>query len=129
MSSTLHLRTLTPRSLIRTTQAPSLNRPFHQTIPRLTPAVKQESDKPPSEETQKKTKKGSVPQPKISNLSMPGVNKSEELTKEQKEEVRKHNEDFDKNFGHGGQTAPDDKVDKNFWQGNQEGHEGEGRKP
>ncbi|TFB00573.1 hypothetical protein CCMA1212_007816 [Trichoderma ghanense] len=126
MSSTLHLRTLHPRTLIRTTQqTPSLHRPFHQTIPRLAPAVKQESDKASSEETQKKSKKGSAPQPKISNLSMPGVNKSEELTQEQKEEVRKHNEDFDKKFDHG-QKAPGDKVDKNFWQGNQEG---QGRKP
>lgn len=89
MSSTLHFRTLSPRTLLRTSQTPSLHRPFHQTVPRLVPAVKQEGDKPPVEEPSKRAKKGTVPQPKISNLSMPGVNKSEELTKEQKEEVRK----------------------------------------
>ncbi|PTB66865.1 hypothetical protein BBK36DRAFT_19480 [Trichoderma citrinoviride] len=121
MSSTLHLRNLNPRTLIRTAQTtttPSLHRPFHQTVPRLVPAVKQEADKPPPEETQKKSKKGGAPQPKISNLSMPGVNKSEELTKEQKEEVRKHNEDFEKKFDHG-QTAPQDKIDEKFWEGGQ----------
>ncbi|KAL6872930.1 hypothetical protein J3F83DRAFT_713396 [Trichoderma novae-zelandiae] len=122
MSSTLHLRQLTPRTLVRTAQTPSLRRPFHQTIPRLAPAAKQESDKPPSKEAQKRAKKGSPAQPKISNLSMPGVNNSDKLSKEQKEEVRKHNEDFEQKFDHA-QSAEKDKVDKDFWQG------GQGRKP
>ncbi|KAL7942500.1 hypothetical protein V8C42DRAFT_331178 [Trichoderma barbatum] len=106
MASTLHLRRIPCTGFIRTSI-----RPFHQTARRLTPAVKQEGDSKPSQPNNKH-----VPQPKISNLSMPGVNKSEELTKEQKEEVRRHNEDFDKKFDHG-QTAPNDKVDKKFWKG------------
>ncbi|KAL7786877.1 hypothetical protein V8C43DRAFT_307931 [Trichoderma afarasin] len=107
MASTLHLRKLPSTSFIRTSI-----RPFHQSIPRLVPAIKQEGDSKPEQ----KPKNGTAPQPKISNLSMPGVNKSEELTKEQKEEVRQHNKDFEKKFDHG-HTAPDDKVDKKFWQG------------
>ncbi|KAL6693952.1 hypothetical protein J3F84DRAFT_378165 [Trichoderma pleuroticola] len=106
MTSTLHLRKLPSTSFIRTSI-----RPFHQSIPRLIPAIKQEGDSKPEH-----PKNSTVPQPKISNLSMPGVNKSEELTKEQKEEVRQHNKDFEKKFDHG-HTAPDDKVDKKFWQG------------
>ncbi|KKP00777.1 hypothetical protein THAR02_07127 [Trichoderma harzianum] len=107
MASTLHLRKLPSTSFIRTSI-----RPFHQTVPRLIPAIKKEGDSEPEQ----KPKNGTVPQPKISNLSMPGVNKSQELTKEQKEEVRQHNKDFEKKFDHG-HTAPDDKVDKKFWQG------------
>ncbi|KAL7911824.1 hypothetical protein GGI35DRAFT_477523 [Trichoderma velutinum] len=111
MSSALHLRKLPSASFIRTSI-----RPFHQTVPRLVPAIKREGDSKPEH-----SKTGTVPQPKISNLSMPGVNKSEELTKEQKEEVRQHNEDFDKKFDHG-HTAANDKVDKKFWKdaGNKE---------
>ncbi|KAL6818400.1 hypothetical protein GGI42DRAFT_347646 [Trichoderma sp. SZMC 28013] len=106
MASTLHLRKLPSTSFIRTSI-----RPFHQSIPRLVPAIKREGDSKPEQ-----PKNGTVPQPKISNLSMPGVNKSQELTEEQKEEVRQHNKDFEKKFDHGN-TAPDDKVDKKFWEG------------
>ncbi|KAI9903719.1 hypothetical protein N3K66_000248 [Trichothecium roseum] len=53
-------------------------------------------------------------QPKISNLSVPGKDPSEGLTKEQKEEVAEHNREFDKKHDHGNE-APDDKVDKKFW--------------
>ncbi|KAM6485966.1 hypothetical protein HDV62DRAFT_387387 [Trichoderma sp. SZMC 28011] len=107
MASTLHLRKLPSTSFIRTSI-----RPFHQTVSRLVPAIKKEGDSKPEQ----KPKNGTVPQPKISNLSMPGVNKSQELTEEQKEEVRQHNKDFEKKFDHGN-TAPGDKVDKKFWEG------------
>ncbi|RFU75642.1 hypothetical protein TARUN_6600 [Trichoderma arundinaceum] len=120
MASTLHLRHIPSTSLIRTTPTSTFRRSFHQALPRLQPAVKAEGDKKP--EKDKSKGHNNAPQPKISNLSMPGVNKSEELTEEQKEEVRQHNKDFEKKFDHG-QTAQDDKVDKKFWEA------GEGRKP
>lgn len=60
-----------------------------------------------------------VPKPKISNNSVPGVNTDGELTKEQKEEVDRHNKDFDAKHDHS-EVAPGDKVDKKFWSG--EGH-------
>ncbi|KAH8123624.1 hypothetical protein ACSS6W_007237 [Trichoderma asperelloides] len=119
MASTLHLRHIPSSSFIRATPTSTFRRSFHQTIPRLQPAVKLEGDKKPE---QSKGKQGNhAPQPKISNLSMPGVNKAKELTKEQKEEVRQHNKEFEKKFDHG-QTAPDDKVDKRFWEGGEGGH-------
>ncbi|KAL7924372.1 hypothetical protein ACQKWADRAFT_286561 [Trichoderma austrokoningii] len=120
MASTLHLRHIPSASSIRTTQASTFRRSFHQTIPRLQPAVKLEGDKKPDQSKENQEKH--APQPKISNLSMPGVNKAKELTKEQKEEVRQHNKEFEEKFDHG-HTAPDDKVDKKFWEA------GEGRKP
>lgn len=57
-----------------------------------------------------------VPKPKISNLSVPGADRSANLTKEQKEEVERHNKDFAAKHDHGN-AAPDDKVDKKFWSG------------
>lgn len=57
-----------------------------------------------------------VPKPKISNLSVPGADVSANLTKEQKEEVERHNKDFAAKHDHGN-AAPDDKVDKRFWSG------------
>ena len=59
------------------------------------------------------------PKPKISNLSVPGRDMSANLTEEQKEEVERHNRDFEAKHDRGN-TAPDDKVDKKFWSG--EGH-------
>ncbi|KAL7900293.1 hypothetical protein HDV63DRAFT_308719 [Trichoderma sp. SZMC 28014] len=113
MASTLHLRHIPSSSFIRTTPTSTFRRSFHRTIPRFNSAVKLEGDKKPVQSKEKQERH--VPQPKISNLSMPGVNKGNELTKEQKEEVRQHNKEFDKKFDHG-QTAPDDKVDKKFWE-------------
>lgn len=86
MASTLHLRHIRSSSFIRATPTSTFRRSVHQTIPRLQPAVKLEGDKKPQQSKGKAGKR--APQPKISNLSMPGVNKSQELTKEQKEEVR-----------------------------------------
>ncbi|KAL6904203.1 hypothetical protein GGI43DRAFT_313781 [Trichoderma evansii] len=125
MASTLHLRHIPASSFVRTTPTSTFRRSFHQTIPRLQPAVKLEGDKKPEQSKGKGKGKQHAPQPKISNLSMPGVNKSQELTKEQKEEVRQHNKEFEKKFDHG-QTAPNDKVDKKFWEA---GEASEGRKP
>ncbi|KAL7935466.1 hypothetical protein V8C35DRAFT_299539 [Trichoderma chlorosporum] len=107
MASTLYLRRIASAGLTR-----PFVRPFHQSAPRLVPAIKKEGDSKP----ENKPQNGTVPQPKISNLSMPGTNKSQELTEEQREEVRQHNEDFEKKFDHG-HTAPNDKVDKKFWEG------------
>ncbi|KAL7793026.1 hypothetical protein V8C37DRAFT_379059 [Trichoderma ceciliae] len=118
MASTLHLRHIPSSGFIRSTPISTFRRSFHQTIPRLQPAVKAEGDKKPQQSKDNGGK--GAPQPKISNLSMPGVNKSAELTEEQKEEVRQHNKDFEKKFDHG-QTAPNDKVDKKFWEAG-EGH-------
>ena len=56
------------------------------------------------------------PKPKISNLSVPGVDKSAELTKEQKQEVEEHNREFDKRHDRS-EAAPGDKVDEKFWKG------------
>jgi hypothetical protein len=86
MTSTLHLRHIPSTGLIRAIPISTFRRSFHQTIPRLQPAVKAEGDKKP-EQSKGKGRKG-APEPKISNLSMPGVNKSQELSEEQKEEVR-----------------------------------------
>ena len=54
------------------------------------------------------------PRPKIHNQSVPGVR--EGLTEEQKREVERHNEEFEKRHDRG-KEAPDDKVDKKFWKG------------
>lgn len=54
------------------------------------------------------------PQPKISNLSVPGVNGREKLTEEQKKEVDEHNREFEEKHDHGN-DAEADKVDKKFW--------------
>lgn len=86
MASTLHLRHIPSSSFIRTAPTSTFRRSFHQTTPRFLSAVKLEGDKKPDQSKEKQEKH--VPQPKISNLSMPGVNKAKELTKEQKEEVR-----------------------------------------
>lgn len=57
-----------------------------------------------------------VPKPKISNLSVPGVDAKPNLTKEQREEVERHNKDFDAKHDRSN-PAPEDKVDKRFWSG------------
>ena len=54
------------------------------------------------------------PRPRIHNQSVPGVR--EGLSEEQKQEVEKHNRDFEKRYDRGSE-APDDKVDKKFWSG------------
>lgn len=86
MSSTLHLRRIPATGLIRTSLSSTLRRSLHQSRPRFEPAIKLEGDRKP-DHAKNKGHEG-APQPKISNLSMPGINKSEELTDEQKEEVR-----------------------------------------
>ncbi|KAF3766002.1 hypothetical protein M406DRAFT_68382 [Cryphonectria parasitica EP155] len=55
------------------------------------------------------------PKPKVNNASVPGTGK-DKLTKEQQEEVDRHNADFEKKHDRGS-SAADDKVDKNFWSG------------
>lgn len=59
------------------------------------------------------------PRPKIHNASVPGSGPNK-LTKEQQEEVDRHNADFEKKHDRAS-SAEDDKVDKNFWKG-QGGH-------
>lgn len=59
------------------------------------------------------------PRPKIHNASVPGAGPNK-LTKEQKEEVDRHNAEFEKKHDRAS-SAEDDKVDKNFWKG-QGGH-------
>jgi hypothetical protein len=54
------------------------------------------------------------PQPKIHNQSVPGVQSG--LTEEQKQEVERHNADFEKRHDRA-ESAPSDKVDKKFWSG------------
>ncbi|CAH0050557.1 unnamed protein product [Clonostachys solani] len=56
------------------------------------------------------------PKPKISNLSMPAVDKEAHLTEEQRAEVEEHNRDFDKKHDRAS-PAPNDEVDKGFWSG------------
>ncbi|KAF4975491.1 hypothetical protein FZEAL_7722 [Fusarium zealandicum] len=65
------------------------------------------------------------PKPKVTNQSIPGDLDS--LSEEQQREVDEHNRDFDKKHDRGN-TAPGDKVDKNFWSGEGHGekHEGNG---
>lgn len=86
MASTLHLRHIPSSSFIRATPTSTFRRSFHRTLPRLQPAVKLEGDKKPNQSKAKQEKH--APQPKISNLSMPGGNKAQGLTKEQKDEVK-----------------------------------------
>lgn len=57
---------------------------------------------------------GAAPQPKISNLSIPGNDPTASMTKEQKKEVDEHNKEFERKHDRG-QTAEGDKVDKEFW--------------
>lgn len=62
------------------------------------------------------------PRPKIHNASVPGSGMNK-LTKEQQEEVDRHNADFEKKHDRAS-AAEDDKVHKTFWKG-QGGHEKE----
>lgn len=55
-----------------------------------------------------------TPQPKVMNQSVPGAKPG--LTEEQKREVENHNADFDKRHDRSSK-APDDQVNKKFWQG------------
>lgn len=55
------------------------------------------------------------PRPKIHNASVPGQGR-DKLTKEQQEEVDRHNADFEKKHDRASE-ASDDKVDKKFWSG------------
>lgn len=55
------------------------------------------------------------PKPKITNASVPGEGR-DKLTKEQQEEVDRHNADFDKKHDRAS-AAGEDKVDKGFWSG------------
>lgn len=59
------------------------------------------------------------PRPKILNASVPGSGPNN-LTKEQQDEVDRHNADFEKRPDRAS-AAEDDKVDKGFWKG-QGGH-------
>ncbi|KAJ4416995.1 hypothetical protein N0V82_006444 [Gnomoniopsis sp. IMI 355080] len=59
------------------------------------------------------------PRPKIHNASVPGAGRNK-LTKEQQEEVDRHNADFEKKHDRAS-AAEDDKVNKHFWKG-QGGH-------
>lgn len=59
------------------------------------------------------------PRPKIHNASVPGSGPNK-LTKEQQEEVDRHNAEFEKKHDRAS-SAEDDKVNKNFWKG-QGGH-------
>ncbi|KAI1772938.1 hypothetical protein F4818DRAFT_424423 [Hypoxylon cercidicola] len=55
-----------------------------------------------------------TPSPKIHNQSIPGV--KEGLSDEQKQEVERHNQDFDKRHDRAA-PASEDKVDSKFWKG------------
>ena len=55
-----------------------------------------------------------APQPKILNQSVNSVKAG--LTDEQKREVERHNEEFEKRHDKA-ESAPQDKVDKKFWSG------------
>ncbi|KAH6608506.1 hypothetical protein Trco_001852 [Trichoderma cornu-damae] len=87
MTSTLHLRHIPSTGLIRITPISTFRRSIHQTVPRPQPAAKADEDEN-LEQSEGKEHKG-APQPRISNLSMPGVNTSLGLTEEEKEEVRR----------------------------------------
>ncbi|UNI17012.1 hypothetical protein JDV02_003392 [Purpureocillium takamizusanense] len=57
------------------------------------------------------------PRPKVFNSSIAGGDGlADELTSEQKAEVREHNEHFQQKHDRG-MRAPDDKVDQKFWNG------------
>ena len=55
-----------------------------------------------------------APQPKVSNLSVPGTKAGEGLTEEQKKEVEQHNKEFAEKHDIGNR-AEEDKVNKKFW--------------
>lgn len=55
------------------------------------------------------------PKPKITNASVPGEGR-DKLTKEQQEEVDRHNAEFEKKHDRAS-AAGEDKVHKGFWQG------------
>ncbi|KAI2471939.1 hypothetical protein F4781DRAFT_64126 [Annulohypoxylon bovei var. microspora] len=55
-----------------------------------------------------------TPSPKIHNLAMPAVKSG--LSDEQKQEVERHNADFEKRHDRAA-PASDDKVDSKFWKG------------
>lgn len=55
------------------------------------------------------------PRPKINSASIPGQGR-DKLTKEQQEEVDRHNAEFEKKHDRAS-PAENDKVDKNFWKG------------
>ncbi|KAL1860631.1 hypothetical protein Daus18300_009121 [Diaporthe australafricana] len=55
------------------------------------------------------------PRPKINNASIPGEG-TDKLTKEQQEEVDRHNAEFEKKHDRASPAA-EDKVDKSFWKG------------
>ncbi|KAI1767497.1 hypothetical protein GGR53DRAFT_113578 [Hypoxylon sp. FL1150] len=55
-----------------------------------------------------------TPSPKIHNQSVPGAKQG--LSDEQKQEVERHNQDFDKRHDRA-PAAEDDKVDSKFWKG------------
>ncbi|KAJ0125005.1 hypothetical protein J7T55_006348 [Diaporthe amygdali] len=55
------------------------------------------------------------PRPKINSASIPGQG-TDKLTKEQQEEVDRHNAEFEKKHDRASPAA-EDKVDKNFWKG------------
>lgn len=91
-------------------------RQFHQTRSILkTPGVE---DAEPDKRYEKNTSppRDKPPQPKITNSSVPGIDKDAELTEEQKKEVEQHNKEFDKKHDRA-TSAADDKVDKKFWRG------------
>ncbi|KAK5988474.1 hypothetical protein PT974_09957 [Cladobotryum mycophilum] len=111
MASTTPLRQALATQGLRTST--TFTRQFHQTTSLVRPAT---SDAQSEHETSPDKTHSGTPKPKISNLSVPGVDTSKHLTDEQKREVKKHNEDFEKRFDHA-ETAADDKVDKKFWQG------------
>jgi hypothetical protein len=85
---------------------PSTARGLHSTATRSAPS---------QSEPQSKTSSSKPPQPKIINQSVPGVDRDSAMSEEAKEEVRRHNEDFAKKHDHA-DSAPDDKVDKKFWE-------------
>ncbi|KAI1469781.1 uncharacterized protein F4812DRAFT_420317 [Daldinia caldariorum] len=55
-----------------------------------------------------------TPSPKIYNQAVPAI--KEGLSDEQKQEVERHNEDFEKRYDRAA-PATDDKVDPKFWRG------------
>lgn len=59
--------------------------------------------------------KNPPPRPKITNASVPGEGR-DKLTKEQQEEVDRHNAEFEKKHDRAS-AAGEDKVDKGFWSG------------
>lgn len=56
------------------------------------------------------------PRPKVHNAKVPLGGGRDSLTKEQQEEVDRHNADFEKKHDRASKAA-EDKVDKDFWKG------------